>query len=278
MLNPTVHALFPMKIGANGKKVYLKGYKWGEQHLSREEYNDWLASKPPYGDCYLGLITGPRSGGLMVVDVDKKGDVDLDKQASNLRGLDLPQTLTVPTYSGGHHLFFKAPRGVKIVTASDIFGDKSGIDVRGDGGMVVLYPHPDSEESPEGVSGQFWKRLMYDHYLLDQAIRLPPQALRMMREPKARRQAAGVVQSEPSWDGLEISKGKRDETLRDIIWKWVHTTTDFQILMYALMGLNADKVRPPVERSRIEYMLMRALEKRSGNGVTAKRSSSNEWQ
>ncbi|MFJ3861025.1 bifunctional DNA primase/polymerase [Streptomyces sp. NPDC090085] len=90
----------------------------------------------------IGLATGPA--GLVVVDLDmpKTGDVqDAPGGADNLSALceragqAVPDTLTVRTPSGGTHLYFTAPDGVRL-------GNTAGklaplVDTRGHGGYVV---------------------------------------------------------------------------------------------------------------------------------------------
>ncbi len=74
--------------------------------------------------CNVGLITGEASG-VVILDEDK---------ANAVAGLNLPDTVTAITGSGGHHYYFANPGGISNSTKrlSD------GIDVRADGGQVVF--------------------------------------------------------------------------------------------------------------------------------------------
>lgn len=92
----------------------------------------------------IGLATGARSG-IVVIDLDykpSKGINGLESLAALLG--DVPPTLTVLTPSGGYHLYFRHP-GFTIKNSASELGP--GIDVRGDGGYVVL---PDSEHDNGG--------------------------------------------------------------------------------------------------------------------------------
>lgn len=87
----------------------------------------------------LGIATGERSG-IVVIDVDdKNGKSGSDTLAALVAEHGpLPPTYTVATPTGGYHLYFRRPE-----TDEWRFGNGKagclgeGLDVRGDGGMVV---------------------------------------------------------------------------------------------------------------------------------------------
>jgi hypothetical protein len=85
----------------------------------------------------IGMPTGQPSG-LVVLDVDRKNDVDgLDSLKAV--GID-PYRLTslvAQTPSGGLHFYFAQPDDRYIKTS---VGDWPGVDVRGQGGYVVIPP------------------------------------------------------------------------------------------------------------------------------------------
>ena len=86
----------------------------------------------------IGMPTGMPSG-LIVIDVDVRPNL------SGMAWLDenreaLPQTRTHKTRSGGLHLIFKRPEGVVIRNSASRVAP--GVDVRGDGGYVILPPSP----------------------------------------------------------------------------------------------------------------------------------------
>lgn len=93
-----------------------------------------------YPDAGIGLATGSASG-ILVIDVDNKnnkdGNVALRKLEEELGGL--PETKTATTPSGGRHLYYKDPGGIS--SGTDKLG--SGVDVKADGGYVVVPPSHD---------------------------------------------------------------------------------------------------------------------------------------
>jgi len=88
----------------------------------------------------IGVVTGSISGNVFVIDVDtgqgKTGLETLD-QVQMVHD-DLPITATAKTGSGGKHIFLRAPEGFHVKTDTNLIG--SGIDVRGEGGFVVVAP------------------------------------------------------------------------------------------------------------------------------------------
>src|SRR5262249_30118990 len=89
-----------------------------------------------YPDAGIGMPTGSKSG-LIGIDVDvkarKNGSVALEKLPP------LPETKAALTPSGGRHLYFQDPGTIR--SSTDKLG--LGVDVRGDGGYVVLPPSHD---------------------------------------------------------------------------------------------------------------------------------------
>ncbi len=84
----------------------------------------------------IGMPTGARSG-LVVLDVDRKGGVD---GLANLRAVGVdPYALTpviARTPSGGLHFYMRYNGPVR--NSAGLLCE--GVDVRGDGGMVILPP------------------------------------------------------------------------------------------------------------------------------------------
>ena len=116
----------------------------------KDQITKWYKNNPDYN---WGLVTGKQSG-LLVIDLDAKGDGL--KGWNNLvaaNGLSEP-TVTVQTGGGGTHLWFALPEKLKI---NRKIRWKPGIDVLGDGGYILVPPsqtlklyefevHPDEVE------------------------------------------------------------------------------------------------------------------------------------
>ena len=84
----------------------------------------------------IGLATGKGSG-LIVLDVDPdKGGFETLSALIRRHG-PLPETFVVHTGGGGLHFYFRHPGG-KVSNSSGMIGP--GLDIRGDGGYVLLPP------------------------------------------------------------------------------------------------------------------------------------------
>jgi hypothetical protein len=127
-----------------GQKKSLKsaqhsdGRKWGKTKDPNEIQKDW----DRWPEANIGLPCGPDSG-FWVLEADTKEGHNVDGIA-NLRALEerhgkLPPTRMATSPSGSVHYYFLWPVGGLVVknSASRI---ALGVDVRGDGGMVIAPP------------------------------------------------------------------------------------------------------------------------------------------
>ncbi len=96
-------------------------------------------------DANVAIATGPS--GLLVVDLDmpkttnRKGSSDAPDGAATFRALceraghAVPDTYRVRTASGGEHLYFTAPAGVRLTNTAGTIGEL--VDTRAWGGYIV---------------------------------------------------------------------------------------------------------------------------------------------
>jgi bifunctional DNA primase/polymerase-like protein/AAA domain-containing protein/primase-like protein len=100
-------------------------------------WSDLPAGRKTLTGSAFGLACGARSG-VFVLDLDvKHGKDGVAALKSLVAGRLMPPTLVAKTPSGGRHLYYRAPPW-PVKTSVDRLG--KGIDVRGDGGYVVLPP------------------------------------------------------------------------------------------------------------------------------------------
>lgn len=89
----------------------------------------------------IGLATGSVSG-LVVLDVDPRSGGAASLDDLRQRGLDVPATIKQHTGGGGAHLFYAHP-GIPVPNSAGHLpgaGDTPGLDLRGDGGYVLVAP------------------------------------------------------------------------------------------------------------------------------------------
>ena len=134
-------AVFPVTAAAKKShkaERYSNGAKWGATRDPREVRQDFTR----WPGARIGIVTGADSG-IVVVETDTPEGHGVDG-AIALAELEaahgtLPETLQAISPSGSIHRYFKHPGvGIKVKCSASAIGP--GIDVRGDGGMVVAPP------------------------------------------------------------------------------------------------------------------------------------------
>jgi hypothetical protein len=116
-----------------GKHPRLTGWQ-GKATTARRIIADRFRSWP-YSN--VGIATGARSR-LVVLDVDPRHGGDATLADVVRRYGPLPETPTVLTGGGGTHYYFRYP-GESIANKISL---APGLDIRGDGGLVVAPPSP----------------------------------------------------------------------------------------------------------------------------------------
>lgn len=105
------------------------------------KFSQWQRGGPIETGDNVALVTGERSG-VVVVDIDVKRGIDGHEELARI-GLELPETLSSETPSGGRHYFYRYWGAHVPNSASDI---APGVDVRGDNGYVLIPPSRGADE------------------------------------------------------------------------------------------------------------------------------------
>ena len=133
--------VFPVPIGSkksHKSAEHCDGRKWGQTRDADEIKADWAK----WDDANIGIPCG-RDNGIWVLEIDTAAGHGVDGFTS-LATLEaqygrLPKTLQAISPSGSVHYYFKYPQGdLEIKNSTSAVG--IGIDVRGDGGMVIAPP------------------------------------------------------------------------------------------------------------------------------------------
>jgi hypothetical protein len=133
-------AVFPVPPGT--KRSYKSaehsdGRAWGMTRNAEEIRRDFTR----WPDAGIGIPCGAVNG-VVVVETDTKAgghaaDGDPSLTQLEIKHGALPETLQAISPSGSVHRYFKHP-GIKIISSASQLGP--GIDVKGDGGMVIAPP------------------------------------------------------------------------------------------------------------------------------------------
>ena len=133
--------VFPMSVG----KKPLTSHGRSDATDSPELIENWFRKWP---DALVALATGAESGIVAIdVDVDQSRGIWGFDALEDIAGPFHHQTPTAHSPRGGCHLMFKHP-GHFVKTVAGKLGP--GLDIRGDGGSLILPPGP----------GRFWDPIL----------------------------------------------------------------------------------------------------------------------
>lgn len=194
--------------------------------------------------CGIGVVTGAKSD-ILVLDLDQKNGKDGVADVAELEKVlgPLPPTLTAITPSGGRHLVFKYPCGLdrkvpnKTGLGSNLLGRQTGIDIRADGGQVVVAPTERDGVAYEWLSDPLNTPL----------AELPDAWLQLIlgqERPRAGRSSSVA--------GLVIAAGARNDTLfreaAALRGKGVREAG----IAAELHAINAERCDPPLDDSEVD--------------------------
>lgn len=214
-------AVFPV---TPNRKTPLTENGFKDASADSKQIREWDREFP---DANIGIPTGSATG-FVVIDLDRKGDVDGIKEFEKLCdqwNIALPETYKVRTRSGGLHLYFRSPKFAgQIRNSASILGE--GIDVRAEGGYVV------GEGS--SINGKKYRRISGS---LDD-IKLLPKALRLkLLKPSRRRNSNGT--------GV-YKEGERNDSLFRDACAFRASGCSFERTLGLIRSLNLSSCQPPL--------------------------------
>lgn len=173
----------------------------------------------------------------VVLDVDVRDDVD---GLASLRALErrfgvLPDTAMVVTPSGGSHIYFRHPGTVLKCSAGRL---GSGLDVRADGGYVLL-------QDPAGG------------YVVEQTGALAPLPA-WLRERASGPQTAGrQVLPASEWTSMfaGVSEGSRNVALARLVGHLLAKRVDVDVAAGLVHAVNAQHCRPVLARAEVDRIV-----------------------
>jgi putative DNA primase/helicase len=194
----------------------------------------------PYAN--IGVACGPES--FWVVDIDMKDGVDgLASLMKEFPTVSVDNNfLFAQTATGGFHLVFKWPKNGVIKNAQGIL---PGVDIRGEGGYIVVAP---SARKIEDKYVQYqWNNLALD------IAKAPEWA-----QDLARRQETKVAQGVDLTAVMSgLGAGERDTELFRYACHLSSREVPYDIA-YAFLTVAADRCKPPFAHATVEEKLKRA--------------------
>lgn len=217
-----------------GKQPMIPWAEFQERRADPDEIRSWFQRWP---DANIAVVTGAVSG-IVVLDIDPRhgGEASLALLEDEIG--PIPSTVEALTGGGGRHLYFGYPgRTVRNRT-----GLRPGLDLRGDGGIVVVPPslHP---------SGR--------HYAW--ADGHSPQAAEPAPLPatlSAELTARGSRQGHPVsyWRDLVaegVDEGQRNSTIASLAGHLLWHEVDPDVVSELLLCWNQVRCRPPLPAEEV---------------------------
>lgn len=213
----------------------------------------------------IGMACGQVSGGIIAIDLDCHSD-----EANGLHFLrdwevehgKLPETWTQITGSGGKQLFYRAGQDIRNSANGEL-----GVDVRGNGGYVVLPPslHPCGECYEWSISPDDMDVADADDKVYD--------FIRAVSKTKKR---SDGWNAEKTGIPSEIT-GNRNDTLFSLGRSFLSRGSGHNEVATLIRSLNATICRPPLPEDEVEKLIGSINSKEPGNaerdarggGVTA---------
>ncbi len=190
--------VFPCLLKAEGDKKPKSphtGHGFKDASVGLEQIRCWWANHP---NATIGIPTGQPSG-LVVMDIDPRHGGDHSLQGLIDEHGSLPETLTAITGGGGTHYYFKYPSFPVNSSTSKI---ASGIDVKADGGYVIVPPSGHESGNDYYWDGDFDLEIVSD---------MPQWLLELIDE--AEQQNSPLAET---GDGDDIHEGGRNNALTSL--------------------------------------------------------------
>ncbi len=196
-----------------------------KRYATLDELRAWFARSDVTG---IGIVTGQLSG-VLVIDVEKEGLVDLEAQ-------NLPETVTSISGGGGKHLFYAYPQGMEIRNCTKL--EEMKIDVRGEGGFVNAPPslHP---------TGNYYAWIISPDE--SDFIECPEVFLKRIQN-NTKNKAAQLDGS----TGKGIAEGRRNDALASLAGAMRHRGVGQAGIQKALAVLNKEECHPPLSDEEVE--------------------------
>jgi hypothetical protein len=214
------------------------------------------------------LVTG-RISGVWVLDVDNPEAIKWAEE-------NAPDTLIKALSGHGQHWYYKMPAEGYIKSDTNVLnGAPKGVDIRGDGGMIVAppstydphipifyrwigyeYPYspPQEEwealpvwEGPQGISSRYEN--IHDDIIVEDS------------------ESSDIIPHDPDGDNI-ISEGDRHQTLIKRVGSWIRKGLNKAAVLKVALEWNAKHCVPPEDKKAVETTVNSLYEKdKKSNGL-----------
>ena len=226
-------AVFPCRLRDEGTQKSKSPYTvHGFKNASTNEnmIKCWWSEHP---DATIGIPTGQISN-LVVIDIDPRNGGDHSLQGLTTEYNDLPETLTAYTGGGGTHYYFRHPNQQIRCSNGKL---ASGIDVKADGGYVIVPP-----SGHESGKNYYWD----GDFDLNTVAEMPNWLLNLI-ETKSEQPSSALSETENG-----ILEGSRNNTLTSLAGKMRQFGMGESEIFAALSISNQQRCKPPLPEAEIQ--------------------------
>lgn len=211
------------------KRPLIKWETFQSRRPSKTRVERWFDEHP---DANVGIVTGSVSG-LIVLDVDSGHGGDESLADLEKRHGPLPATVESHTGGGGRHIYLRHPGG----TVQNRVGLTAGIDVRGDGGLVVAPP----SIHPSGRRYRWNEACAPDETPLAET---PAWLLHLVRPAEAAR--GHPVRHWRTLVREGVSEGERNSSLASLVGHLLWHGVDREVVQELMLCWNRARCDPPL--------------------------------
>lgn len=211
---------------------------------------------PGIGAQNIGIATGAVSG-IFGLDIDKKYDGEKSLQELEEKYGQLPNTMWWKTGGGGKHMLFRHS-GKPISNSAGVLG--RGIDVRGDGGMLVAPPSLHASGARYAFPSKKGMRA---------AIAPPPPWLLSLLEQKRDAQAAmgtGRLPVSKIANG-KVPEGQRNMTITRLTGYLLSRNIAPNMCLDLMLAFNEARCRPPLADAEV-IQIVTSIDRRHFSQIT----------
>jgi len=221
-------------VAPRGKQPLVPWADFQHRRAITEEIRGWFQNQP---DANLAVVTGAISN-IVVLDIDPRHGGEASLKLLDDEVGPIPGTLEAETGGGGRHLYFAWPgRTVRNRT-----GLRPGIDLRGDGGLVIVPPslHASGKRYSWAASGG-----------PDRADPAPlPDRLLIEVTSRGARQGHPLVY----WRDLVaegVAEGQRNSTIASLAGHLLWHEVDPDVVSEIMLCWNRVRCRPPLSDEEV---------------------------
>ena len=233
-------AVFPLK---PKDKAPITAHGVHEATTNLETIQKWWRKYP---NANIGIACGKISGGLLVVDVDRKpnGVDGLDSlNAWERENGELPETVRSITGSGGCHIFFRIDRPEK-----NRVNLLEGVDIRSDGGYIVAPP------SIHNNGNQYEWEYDPDEYEVAHGDEILDKLLKCGKKDK----------TDQFTMPDKVGKGQRNDTMYKLACSLQARNLPDAVIKASMSAANTEMCDPPLSPSELDKIVDSALRHEKG--------------